>query len=155
MTTKFFSIHVLVKLQNSKPNIIFFYRSGTQTPQQIFLINLSVAEAIINFLQLLTNHSPPVVLNSSDSYSNTTGVQLIDAQSNTTVLPMNSTLLSRTGEWKYRELENRIYGTGKVYFLSKQFVRSSRLKFGLNVFQIERRTLNLNIIMIEQTKISI
>ena len=154
MTTKFFSIHVLVKLQNSKPNIIFFYRSGTQTPQQIFLINLSVAEAIINFLQLLTNHSPPVA-KTSYSYNITTGVHLIDGPSNTTVLPMNSTLLSRTGEWKYRELENRIYGTGKVYFLSKQFVRSSRLKFGLNVFQIERRTLNLNIIMIEQTKISI
>ena len=109
--------------ENQYPNTIiitkfFFYRSGTQTPQQIFLINLSVAEAIINFLQLLTNHSPPVV-NTSDSYSITTGVHLIDAQSNTTVapvLPMNSTLLSRTGEWKYRELENRIYGTGKVHF---------------------------------------
>ena len=97
-------------------------------------------------------------MNTSDSNNNTTGVDLIDALSNTTkapVLPMNSTLLSRTGEWKYRGLENRIYGTGKVHLLSKQFVRSSRLKFGQNVFQVERRTLNLNIIMIEQTKISI
>ena len=33
------------------------YRQGSQSPQQIFLINLAVAEAAINFLQVLANHA--------------------------------------------------------------------------------------------------
>ena len=35
------------------------YRNGLQNTQQLFLINLSVSEGALNFLQLLTNHVDP------------------------------------------------------------------------------------------------
>ena len=44
-------------------------------------------------------------------------------------LHMDSTLLSRTGEWKYRELENMIYGTGKAHFLGSNSVTLPNVGF--------------------------